>query len=1043
MFKKAHAPAVSTKLHGLWRSLYVSILLMLVVNMSYLGVFFVVKEAKAFGSIVLTSFVKGSGENYTASGTWEPQGGTCKNYKIQIQDGGNVLAEILNPDLFSGTQNQCTPKGWSASFSLPAGNHSICAVLIHSQESGADQNTSDCIDAATGGGTISGYKYEVLVNPYISSDIKPGSGWEIFLDNNSNSILDSGEVSTTTGSDGYFSFSNLEPGSYTLAEVLKSSWVNLQKPSSIDITAGTISTGNDFINYKSTCVPSTEICDGLDNDCDSQVDEDLKAPTQSCTVGTGICANTGTQSKTCNGSAGWSADFGACSATAGTPSTEVCNGLDDDCDGTSDEDLTISQECSVGIGACIRTGVEIQTCSDGSWGDFGSCSVVAGDPVTEICGNNIDDDCDGSTDENCVCDDGETKNCGDTEVGECSFGTQTCTGGVWGECVGYVGPAEETCDNLDNDCNGIIDNGVLINYYQDVDLDTYGNPLNIQQACKAPTGYVKDNTDCDDNNEDVNPGVIEICNGIDDNCDGIIDGEEANYDLCESFTRSAEITAPSEGQTVSGTITLLANLVDKDGDDTVQWAVRKGTCAAGTSTVIGNVDTFNDSFSWDGASFSATTTTTTWENGAYCFVFNPSESTGDAPIRLTRNFIVNNESESCTDTDGDEVCDEEDNCPNNANPDQLDTDGDGNGNVCDQNQEEPVISYDWELTAWTECSVACGGGTQTREFVCIKTTDGVEAEVDDEECAETAQPEESLQQACNTQACSSGGGGGGSGGGGGYISFAITNPQVTMQCVNGKVDMTLTWLTTYPADSRVVYDTTSKAGSSIGTAPNYGYAKSTALSGTQVTGHSVAINGLEPNTYYYFRPISNYNFSEVIGEEKPLTQTLSCAPGEDNQVIVLGEEGAPELVLTNKALSPVANPGAKGVEYEITVTNNGDLPSFNTVLTNVLPEGFTYTDFGGNEWTWALGDLNPGESKKVVVKVDIAPGVSVNNYVSNASVSSDNHDAVTAAANIEVKKVVVLAETGFSTVEFLTLLALLSAFAGTSLFLRKKVAVKA
>ena len=104
------------------------------------------------------------------------------------------------------------------------------------------------------------------------------------------------------------------------------------------------------------------------------------------------------------------------------------------------------------------------------------------------------------------------------------------------------------------------------------------------------------------------------------------------------------ILAPAEGESVSGSLDLIALYVDENGDgnDGVQWAVRAGTCAAGTGTRFGNVDGFNTPFTWNGQEFAATIDTTSVTDGAYCFVFNPIEDAGDANVRLTRNFTISN-----------------------------------------------------------------------------------------------------------------------------------------------------------------------------------------------------------------------------------------------------------------------------------------------------------------------------------------------------------------------------------------------------------------
>ena len=114
------------------------------------------------------------------------------------------------------------------------------------------------------------------------------------------------------------------------------------------------------------------------------------------------------------------------------------------------------------------------------------------------------------------------------------------------------------------------------------------------------------------------------------------------------FNRHAEITAPEAGNVNSVNVNFEAYLVDNDPDD-VSWAVRQGTCAAGTNTIFGNVDGYSDVADWDYDpvayihTFSITADTSTWDLGMYCFVFNPTEDSGESNIRLTREFqLVDN-----------------------------------------------------------------------------------------------------------------------------------------------------------------------------------------------------------------------------------------------------------------------------------------------------------------------------------------------------------------------------------------------------------------
>ena len=90
--------------------------------------------------------------------------------------------------------------------------------------------------------------------------------------------------------------------------------------------------------------------------------------------------------------------------------------------------------------------------------------------------------------------------------------------------------ADEVCDGADNDCDGEVDEGFeLQTWYQDLDGDGYGNSLVVVQArCEAPDGYVDIGGDCDDTEPDAHPTLTEVlCDGIDNDCDGVGGGEVA------------------------------------------------------------------------------------------------------------------------------------------------------------------------------------------------------------------------------------------------------------------------------------------------------------------------------------------------------------------------------------------------------------------------------------------------------------------------------------------------------------------------------------
>lgn len=129
--------------------------------------------------------------------------------------------------------------------------------------------------------------------------------------------------------------------------------------------------------------------------------------------------------------------------------------------------------------------------------------------------------------------------------------------------------ADERCDEIDNDCDTLIDDDDeevrgAPRWHRDNDRDGYGAQFDIKEACKQPSKYVEDGSDCDDDNEEVNPGMTEVCgNELDDDCEGTVDEGKWYYDL-DDDGYGDETAAPSlECEQPANTTT-----VRKDCDDT-------------------------------------------------------------------------------------------------------------------------------------------------------------------------------------------------------------------------------------------------------------------------------------------------------------------------------------------------------------------------------------------------------------------------------------------------------------------------------------------
>ncbi len=94
--------------------------------------------------------------------------------------------------------------------------------------------------------------------------------------------------------------------------------------------------------------------------------------------------------------------------------------------------------------------------------------------------------------------------------------------------VATVNPdAVEICDGIDNNCDGQVDEGLLLPFYEDQDGDGHGNPSSSVEACGVPRGFVPLGDDCDDTVATAYPGGVEVCDGADNDCDGTVDGASA------------------------------------------------------------------------------------------------------------------------------------------------------------------------------------------------------------------------------------------------------------------------------------------------------------------------------------------------------------------------------------------------------------------------------------------------------------------------------------------------------------------------------------
>ncbi len=250
-----------------------------------------------------------------------------------------------------------------------------------------------------------------------------------------------------------------------------------------------------------------ERCDGLDDDCDEAVDEDAPAGAPCETDEPGVCAA---------GITACVAGAPACAQVERPAAVDRCDGVDEDCDGQVDEEPPgAGLPCAVPdrVGACAAG---TTACLAGAI----ACVPEVG-AAPEVC-NGLDDDCDGTADEN---DPGAGADCVGDLLGLCRFGTTVCAGGEGVVCRSRFEPIPERCNDLDDDCDGAVDEAFAA---------LLGQPCVVGAGRCAGEGVrvcsaAGDRTVCDASAVD---GVPETCDGTDEDCDGEVDEGFGVGDAC-------------------------------------------------------------------------------------------------------------------------------------------------------------------------------------------------------------------------------------------------------------------------------------------------------------------------------------------------------------------------------------------------------------------------------------------------------------------------------------------------------------------------------
>jgi len=294
--------------------------------------------------------------------------------------------------------------------------------------------------------------------------------------------------------------------------------------------------------------------DSVDNDCDGTVDIPDIVTAYEDNDGDGYGDDATAQSMTAEeaeaqGLITVGGDCDDTEATINPGATEICDGLDNDCDSLTDDDDDSIEGQSTWY----------QDLDGDTYGTSSTVTLSCDDPFS---GNGVftDGDCnddnpsaypDAAVSEDCLAEDLNCDGALDNADGD-GDGLAACDGDCDDTNININPSALEVCDDVDNDCDLLIDDlddSVDVTtgstWYADTDADGYGTPYDQIMACDLPTGYSATADDCDDAVSSINPGAAEACDAdnIDEDCDGLAD----NDDLPSSGTTDYFVDSDEDG----------------------------------------------------------------------------------------------------------------------------------------------------------------------------------------------------------------------------------------------------------------------------------------------------------------------------------------------------------------------------------------------------------------------------------------------------------------------------------------------------------------